>query len=94
MSVYIVTWNLNQEQQNYSSARRAFIQHLERYDNIQDSSLESVRWLNSSATAEQIYNDLQTKIDSNDRIFVSKIFPGSHQGWLDKKIWNWINSRL
>lgn len=44
MAVYMVTWNLNNERSNYDQARRAFITHLERYDNCQDGGLESVRW--------------------------------------------------
>ncbi|MEQ9877141.1 hypothetical protein ABRP92_04015 [Pectobacterium aroidearum] len=94
MSVYVITWNLNKERQNYDSARRAFIQHLERYDNIHDNGLESVRWINASATADQVYNDLKTKIDNNDRLFISQISVGKHQGWLSQQVWDWINSRL
>lgn len=94
MSVYVITWNLNKERQNYDTARRAFIQHLERYDNTKDSGLESVRWISTSSTAEQVQNDLQTKLDGNDRLFVSKLTSGNHQGWLSKQVWEWINARL
>lgn len=94
MSVYVITWNLNKERQNYDTARRAFIQHLERYDNTKDSGLESVRWISTSSTAEQVQNDLQTKLDANDRLFVSKLTSGNHQGWLSKQVWEWINARL
>jgi len=94
MSVYVVTWNLNKERQNYDTARRTFIQHLERYDNTKDSGLESVRWISTSSTAEQLQNDLRTKLDDNDRLFVSKLTSGNHQGWLSKQVWDWINARL
>jgi hypothetical protein len=94
MSVYVITWNLNKERQNYDTARRAFIQHLERYDNTKDSGLESVRWISTSSTAEQVQNDLHTKLDANDRLFVSKLTSGNHQGWLSKQVWEWINARL
>ncbi|WP_312545728.1 hypothetical protein [Pantoea eucalypti] len=94
MSVYVITWNLNKERQNYDTARRAFIQHLERYDNTKDSGLESVRWISTTSTAEQVQNDLQAKLDGNDRLFVSKLTSGNHQGWLSKQVWEWINARL
>ncbi|MEB6535922.1 hypothetical protein MXM51_15430 [Pantoea stewartii] len=94
MSVYVITWNLNKERQNYDTARRAFIQHLERYDNTKDSGLESVRWISTSSTAEQVHHDLQTKLDANDRLFVSKLTSGNHQGWLSKQVWEWISARL
>lgn len=31
MTVFVVTWNLNKERGNYDVARRAFVQHLDRY---------------------------------------------------------------
>lgn len=94
MSVYVITWNLNKERQNYDSARRAFIQHIERYENTKDSGLESVRWISTSSTADQVFNDLKTVLDSDDRLFVSKLSNGTHQGWLSKQVWDWINTRL
>ncbi len=94
MSVYVITWNLNNERQNYDSARRSFIQHLERYENTKDSGLESVRWISTSSTAEQVQKDLLTKLDGNDRLFISKLTSGNHQGWLSKQVWDWISARL
>ncbi|EUB72773.1 MULTISPECIES: hypothetical protein [unclassified Pseudomonas] len=94
MAVFMVTWNLNKERGNYAQARQAFIQHLDRYQNVSDPGLESVRWLNSAATATQVSDDLRLKLDVNDRIFVTKINEGEHQGWLSKSVWEWINARL
>lgn len=94
MSVYVVTWNLNREGSNYSQARKAFIDHLERYENIKDSSLESVRWINSSATASQIYDDLKSKLDGNDSVFISKVTANAYYGQLNKLVWEWIAARI
>lgn len=94
MAVYMVTWNLNKERGNYAQARQAFIQHLDRYPNVSDSGLESVRWVSSNATAFQVSDDLRLKLDLNDRIFVTKVNNGEHQGWLSKNVWEWINARL
>lgn len=94
MAVYVVTWNLNRERSNYDAARRQFIQHLERYPNAQDGGLESVRWVQSSGTAQQLSDDLRQKLDNNDRIFVSKLNAGQYAGWLNKDVGNWINARL
>lgn len=94
MAVYMVTWNLNKERGNYAQARQAFIQHLDRYQNVSDPGLESVRWVNSSATAFQVSDDLRLKLDLNDRIFVTKVNTGEHQGWLNNDVWEWINARL
>lgn len=93
MAVFIVTWNLNKERGNYDAARRTFLQHLERFDHTKDSGLESVRWISTAWTPEQIYNDLAAKLDKNDRFFISQVTSGNHQGWLAKEVWNWINAR-
>ncbi|AZC51338.1 MULTISPECIES: hypothetical protein [Pseudomonas] len=94
MSVFLVTWNLNKERSNYDQARQAFIQHLERYQNVKDPGLESVRWISSNATAAQIDEDLRLKLDSNDRIFITKLNNREYQGWLNKDVWTWIDTRL
>ncbi len=90
----MVTWNLNKERGNYNKARQAFIQHLDRYESISDNGLESVRWINSAATANQIVDDLLLKLDNNDRLFVTKVNADQYQGWLHKDIWSWIDARL
>lgn len=94
MSVFMVTWNLNKEGGRYHEARRAFIQHLERYENTKNSGLDTVRWISSSATAQQISNDLSTKIDGNDYLVVTKMNKGEFYGWLAKDTWAWIGQRL
>lgn len=94
MAVYVVTWNLNLERSNYAQARQAFVQHLERYQNVKDLGLETVRWISTTETADQIDADLRQKLDSNDRLFVSRLNTGQYQGWLSKEIWDWINARM
>ncbi len=94
MTVYVVTWNLNKERNNYDAARRAFIQHLERYDNTQDAGLESVRWISTASSVNQVTDDLRSKLDDNDRIFVTEVSRGNHQGWLSQRVWDWINARI
>lgn len=94
MSVYMVTWNLNKERSNYAQARTAFIEHLERYQNVKDPGLDSVRWISTNSTADQVCADLRAKLDANDRIFVTQVTTDTHQGWLEKAVWDWINARL
>lgn len=93
MSVFVVTWNLNREN-NYAAARAEFVKRIERYPNIADPGLESVRWIDSASSATAIAEDLRAKLDKNDRLFVSKLASGSHQGWLGKSTWDWIDARL
>jgi hypothetical protein len=94
MSVYVVTWNLNKEGAAYQQARTTFLNQLGAYENTKDSGLETVRWISTNQTADQVSAHLRQKLDDNDRLFVSKVSSGSHQGWLSKTTWDWINSRL
>lgn len=54
--VYLVTWDLNKEKSNYASARTAFLAHLNRYGNIKDSGLDSVRFVSTNWSANQVSN--------------------------------------
>jgi hypothetical protein len=94
MAVYLVTWDLNKEKPNYAEARKQFIAHLERYENKKDSGLDSVRFVSTQLSADQLSDDLRKKLDDNDRIIVTKLISGNHQGWLGKDVWEWINARL
>lgn len=94
MAVFVVTWNLNKERAGYDQARREFIAHLERFDNVKDSGLESVRWISTANTASEVSSFLQQKLDANDRLFVSKLNRGENAGWLSKTTWEWIKARL
>lgn len=94
MGVFLVTWDLNKQRTNYNEARQALVTHLARYNHIKDPGLDSVWFIESSATADAVSEDILTKMDKNDRLIVTKLVSGQHQGWLDKSVWNWINPRL
>lgn len=94
MAVFLVTWDLNREKSNYSIAREEFLSHLNRYENKKDSGLDSVRFISTTWTVDQVYRDLALKLDNNDRIIVTKIIGGYYTGWLDKDVGDWINKKL
>lgn len=94
MSIYVVTWNLNKEGAEYQKARTAFLNHLANYDNTKDSQLETVRWISTTSTAQEVSAFLRQKLDDNDRLFVSKVVAGTHAGWVETSVWDWINARL
>lgn len=94
MSVFLVTWNLNNERSNYDEARRQLIAHLNRYPNVHDSRLETVWFLEASSTGAALADDIRTKLDKNDRLFVTQLHKGYHGGWIGQNIWDWINARL
>ena len=94
MAVYLVTWDLNNEKPNYAAARNRFIAHLSRYEHIKDRGLDSVWFIATSWTADEVSADLRTQLDDNDRLFVTKLVLGNHRGWLATSVWDWINARI
>jgi hypothetical protein len=94
MVVYLATWDLNREKPHYAEARQRLISHLERYQHTKDAGLDSVWFVSSDWSADQIDADVRTRLDNNDRLFVTKLVSGQHQGWLSKGVWDWINARL
>jgi hypothetical protein len=94
MSIYLVTWDLNREKANYAAARQTLVGHLAQYDHIKDPGLDSVWFISSSASADALDADIRTRMDTNDRLLVTKLVKGQHQGWLSKNVWDWINARI
>jgi len=94
MSVFLVTWDLNKEKPNYAQARIAFVKHLEAYENTRDDGLDSVRFISTTSSADQVDSYLRQKLDDNDRLVVTQLVRGGHQGWLSKSVWDWISQRL
>lgn len=88
--VYLVTYDLNTPGKDYERLWAA----LKRYDYIRDGGLDSVWFVSTSWTAEQVSNDLLAHMDSGDRLIVTQLHRGTHQGWLHKDVWAWINARL
>ena len=92
MAVYVVT-----EFEPRSQLRRkedCVPQAPERYQNVADPDLESVRWVSGDMSAHDLSADLQQKLDKNDGIFVSQLVRGEYQGYLSKATWEWISQRL
>jgi hypothetical protein len=94
MSVYLVTWDLNKQGANYSQARQNLISYLSHYEHIKDSGLDSVWFISSAASADALDADIRIRMDTNDRLIVTKLVSGQHQGWLSKNVCDWINARL
>jgi ribosome-binding factor A len=94
MPVYLITWDLNREKPNYSEMRQKLINQLSRYEHIKDPGLDSVWFISTTMTPDQIDADLRSVMHTTDRIITTRLVSGQHQGWLDKSIWDWINPRL
>lgn len=96
MAVYLVTWDLNREKPNYSSARDKFISYLDGFkDYCVDSGLDSARFISTDLDADAISKHLRKAQDDNDTLLVVRIYSGSDNraGWLNKTTWTWIEAR-
>lgn len=93
MAVYLVTWNLNKEP-NYAKARADFIKVLDSYATIRDRNLETVRFVHTQETAEQLAKNLNVPLDKNDTLIVSRMRAGEYFGWFAPQIWEWIIPKL
>lgn len=94
MAVYLITWDLNKQKPNYNQARQYLVEHLTQYEHIKDPGLDSVWFINSTASADTLDAEIRKRLDTNDRLIVTKLVRGQHQGWLAQNTWNWINARL
>jgi hypothetical protein len=88
--VYLVTYDLNVPGKDYDKLWGALTQ----YDYIRDTGLDSVWFVSTSWSAYQVSNHLHAHIDGSDRLIVTQLQQGTHQGWLHKDVWAWINARL
>ncbi|MCA9397512.1 hypothetical protein KC573_01675 [candidate division WWE3 bacterium] len=86
---------LNKEGAKYAATSKLLHERLNSLETIRDSGLETVRFVASGSSSEQLYNYIVSGIlDTNDRIIVSQLKNGDNFGLLDSQVWNWINARL
>ena len=88
--VYLITYDLNGPGKDYSRLYTA----LQQYDNIRDPGLDSVWFVSTTSTANEVSNHIRQYMDANDKHVVTLMRAGEHQGWLLQNVWDWINARL
>jgi hypothetical protein len=54
--------------------------------------LDSCWLLSTNETPSQWFEKVRSKIDQNDNIFIVDISRQPRQGWLNKDVWDWINT--
>lgn len=94
MGVYLATWDLNKEKPDYAGARKRLVDRLNQYETIRDVGLDSVRFIATTLSAEELSGDLRKYIDANDRLVLTKLVAGDFHGWLKQDVWAWIEARL
>lgn len=89
MSVYMITYDLNSEGQNYDDV----------IDAIKDSSdswctyWKSSFLIKSSLSVQEVVDNISPHLDGNDSLIVIEA-QNNYQGWLNKKQWNFIKDNI
>jgi len=88
--VYMITYDLNSQGQNYNNVIKA----------IKDSSTgvwctywRSSFLIKSNLTVNQVTDIIKPYLDSNDRLFVIEV-RANYQGWLSDAEWKYIDETV
>lgn len=89
--VYMVTYDLNKEGQNYEDVIQAI---KDASTGVWCSYWKSSYLIKSNLTsADKVAEIIQPHLDSNDSLLVIEV-KNNKQGWLSKKQWDYINNSI
>lgn len=88
MSVYCVSYDLNQAGQNYNAL----------YDELKKSPgwchpLDSTWLISTGETAQQLSDRLRRHLDNNDTLLVIGVTK-EYAGWLTQDTWDWMRTNI
>lgn len=88
MSVYCVSYDLNQAGQNYNAL----------YDELKKSPgwchpLDSTWLISTRETAQQLSDRLRKHLDNNDTLLVIGVTK-EYAGWLTQDTWDWMRTDI
>lgn len=88
MSVYCVSYDLNQAGQNYNAL----------YDELKKSPgwchpLDSTWLISTRETAQQLSDRLRRHLDNNDTLLVIGVTK-EYAGWLSQDTWDWMRTDI
>lgn len=86
-SVYLISYDLCQPGQNYESVAKR-IQRFPAWFHI----LQSAWFVQTSANANYIYEQVRQCLDQNDLLFVTRVDPIDRMGWLSKDAVAWLTN--
>jgi len=86
--VILITYDLNKPGKDYSKLHEA----IKNISGIWWHDLTSVWLVETHFSAKQVSERLLPLIDTNDEIFVIRVF-GDYSGWLPQRAWDWLRSK-
>lgn len=87
--VYLITYDINTVIKDYNELYEA----IKGISNDYQHPLESVWLVNTNIDRVQVYNLIRPHMDSRDYLLIAEI-KGGYYGWLNKKVWEWLKSKL
>lgn len=95
MAVYLVTWNINKAGSLYTPARDKFLSGFSGLDvTYVGDTLDTIVFVSTALPINTLYNRLAKNLDGNDRLLLNQVFKNCYMGYLDKKVADWLNTRL
>lgn len=89
MAVYMITYDLNKQGQNYSKV----IQTINECSIEQYSVWKSSYLIKSDMTAKQISDKISQFLDENDKMIVVEV-NGNYDGWLPHGSWEYLTEKI
>lgn len=87
--IYLITYDRNKLFANYDNLENA----IKSSGSSWWHHMQNTWLLNSTLSANDIYNRLAPHLNVEDRIIIFQV-TGNYQGWLDKEAWDWINNQF
>lgn len=90
MAAYLISYDLNKKDKNYDGVYQAI-------KNSSDGTwchpLESTWLIRTSLTVEQVSDNIQKQIDSNDMFLVIEV-KKNYQGFLTEEMWKYLRENI
>ncbi len=89
MAVYSVSYDLNAPDKKYEDVYKV-LKGFAGWNHIMEST-----WLiSTNLTPNQVLEKFKPHLDSNDRMFISKVYADQYSGWLSDKQWEWVRTHV
>lgn len=89
MAVYMITYDLNKEGQNYKKVIEAINEcSIEQYSVWKSSYL-----IKSDMTAKQISDKISQFLDENDKMIAIEV-KDNYEGWLPRGSWEYLQEKI
>ena len=91
MTVYMITYDLNDKGQKYEEVIKAIKESS--FNNTWCSFWKSSWLIKSTMTSSEIQNKIQPYLDNNDDLIVIEV-KNNYQGWMTDEEWKYIRDNI